>query len=105
MQENLQIAAFVFGAILVLIALLGGNFKLFGAEVAATVSNRLLRFVAFALGAALLFITISQSLTPTPTPTSSFPTPTPTPTSSFPTPTPTPTSSFPTPTPTPTSSF
>jgi hypothetical protein len=33
MPENLKIGAFVFGAILVLIALLGGNFKIFGAEV------------------------------------------------------------------------
>ncbi len=50
MPDNLKIGAFVFGAVLVLIALLGGNFKLFGAEVAATISNRFLRFVAFALG-------------------------------------------------------
>ena len=61
MPENVRIAAFVFGAILVLIAILGGNFKLFGAEVAVTVSNRFLRFVAFALGTALL---ISAILSP-----------------------------------------
>ncbi|MGL5081229.1 MAG: hypothetical protein ACRC8A_07045 [Microcoleaceae cyanobacterium] len=56
MPENLKIGAFVFGAILVLIALLGGNFKVFGAEVAATISNRFLRFVAFALGATFLVV-------------------------------------------------
>jgi hypothetical protein len=56
MPENLKIGAFVFGAILVLIALLGGNFKLFGAEVAATISNRFLRFVAFALGTTFLVV-------------------------------------------------
>ena len=56
MPENIKIGAFVFGAILVLIAILGGNFKLFGAEVAATISNRFLRFVAFALGAIFLVI-------------------------------------------------
>lgn len=47
MPESIKIGAFVFGAILILIAILGGNFKLFGAEVAATVSNRWLRFVSF----------------------------------------------------------
>lgn len=58
MPDNLKIGAFVFGAILVLIALLGGNFKLFGAEVAATISNRFLRFVAFALGITFLVVAV-----------------------------------------------
>jgi hypothetical protein len=72
MPENLKIGAFVFGAILVLIALLGGNFKIFGAEVAATISNRLLRFVAFALGTTFLVVAMhspnsgSVSVVPTP---------------------------------------
>jgi hypothetical protein len=58
MPENLKIGTFVFGAILVLIAILGGNFKLFGAEVAATISNRFLRFVAFALGTTFLVVAL-----------------------------------------------
>jgi hypothetical protein len=72
MPENLKIGAFVFGAILVLIALLGGNFKLFGAEVAATISNRFLRFVAFALGTTFLVVAMhspnpgNESVVPTP---------------------------------------
>lgn len=56
MPENLKIGAFVFGAVLVLIAILGGNFKLFGAEVASSVSSPLLRFVAFALGAIFFIV-------------------------------------------------
>ncbi len=78
MPENLKIGAFVFGAILVLIALLGGNFKLFGAEVAATISNRFLRFVAFALGATFLVIAMHSpnpgNVSVVPTPTSPQPT-------------------------------
>lgn len=36
MPQNITIAAFVFGAVLLLIALLGGRFKLFGAEIMGT---------------------------------------------------------------------
>jgi hypothetical protein len=54
MPDNLKIAAFVFGAILVLIAFLGGNFKVFGAEIAPSVPHPVLRFVAGFLGAILL---------------------------------------------------
>ena len=39
MPSNVALAAFVFGAVLLLIALLGGGFKLFGAEVSGTVGN------------------------------------------------------------------
>lgn len=72
MPENLKIGAFVFGAILVLIALLGGNFKLFGAEIAATISNRFLRFIAFSLGTIFLVVAVHSpnsgniSVVPTP---------------------------------------
>jgi hypothetical protein len=62
MPENLKIGAFVFGAILVLIAILGGNFRLFGADVASTVSNPLLRFMAFALGAIFLVVAMHPSV-------------------------------------------
>src|SRR5262245_55479982 len=37
MPQTLNVGAFVFGAILVHVALLGGRFKLFGAEVSDTV--------------------------------------------------------------------
>lgn len=58
MPDNLRIGVFAFGAVLTLVALLGGNFKFFGAEVASTVSNPILRFVAFALGAMLVALAI-----------------------------------------------
>src|SRR6185503_2331791 len=54
MPDNLRIASFVLGSVLLLIAVLGGNFKLFGAEIASTVSSRFLRFAAFVLGVAFL---------------------------------------------------
>jgi hypothetical protein len=58
MPDNLRICVFAFGAVLILVALLGGNFKLFGAEVASTVSNPILRFLALALGALLIALAI-----------------------------------------------
>jgi hypothetical protein len=74
MPDNIAIAAFVFGAILILIALLGGNFKLFGSEISTSISSRWLRFVAFALGS--VFIVLALSPTPaTPERTSAIPTP------------------------------
>lgn len=97
MPENLKIGAFVFGAILVLIALVGGNFKLFGAEVAATISSRFLRFIAFVLGTTFLVVAMhspnsgnvsviptAPSLQPTQS-LSSLPTPQSTQPSAFPT--------------------
>jgi hypothetical protein len=79
MPENLAIAVFVLGAILILIAILGGNFKLFGAEVASIVTNPFLRFVSFALGIALLAIALKpllQDTNPKPPTNGSTPTPT-----------------------------
>jgi hypothetical protein len=77
MPQSITIGAFIFGAILVLIAILGGNFKLFGAEIATTISNPFLRFLAFMLGVVFLLISIAGN-NPNPPP----PTPTPTPTTS-----------------------
>jgi len=78
MPDSIQIAEFVFGALLLLIALLGGNFKLFGAEVTTIVSNRSLRFLAFMAGAILLVVAIfkppsspSPPFSPAPLPTAS----------------------------------
>jgi GUN4-like len=62
MPENITIGAFVLGAILILIAILGGNFKLFGAEIASTVSSGWLRFVAFILGTALIIVALDIKL-------------------------------------------
>ena len=54
MPPNVQIGLLILGGVLILIAFLGGNFKLFGAEVMATLSSRFLRFVAFLFGVLLL---------------------------------------------------
>jgi hypothetical protein len=56
MPASLDIAFFVFGAILLFLALLGGSFKLFGAEVSAKTTNKPVRIVAFLLGIALIAI-------------------------------------------------
>jgi hypothetical protein len=53
MPQSLDLAAFVFGAVLILLALVAGSFKLFGAEVQGT-TGRLGRIVAFALGLILI---------------------------------------------------
>jgi hypothetical protein len=51
MPEHLSIAAFVFGAVLILLALVGGEFKLFGAEISGR-TGRFGRALAFVLGIA-----------------------------------------------------
>jgi hypothetical protein len=82
MPASVQIGAIALGGVLVLIGLVGGNFKLFGAELAATISNSYLRFVAFAFGTFLIIAALNSSgSTPTPSPSPiSYPTPGPTPT-------------------------
>lgn len=60
-MPTMQIGLLVLGGILVLIALLGGNFKIFGAEVVATTSNPFLRFIAFLLGTVLIIAALNQS--------------------------------------------
>ena len=62
MPPNLSIGLFVLGAVLILIGFAGGNFKMFGAEVAATISNRLLRFIATVFGTFLLIVAWQISL-------------------------------------------
>jgi hypothetical protein len=56
MPASLDIAFFVFGAILLFLALLGGRFKLFGAEVSAKTTNKPVRIIAFLIGIALISI-------------------------------------------------
>jgi hypothetical protein len=67
MPQSVSLAAFIFGAVLVLIAVLGGRFKIFGAEVTGTVSGPL-RVVAGTVGVPLLavgmFLTFSAQDTP-----------------------------------------
>ncbi len=55
MPQNITTAAFVLGAVLLLLALIGGGFKIFGAEVNNSV-NRWVRVTAFILGAFFLMV-------------------------------------------------
>ncbi len=55
MPQSITIAAFVLGAVLLLTALLGGRFKIFGAEVSVT-TGKLARAIAFVFS--LFFIAI-----------------------------------------------
>jgi hypothetical protein len=55
MPQNITIAAFVFGAVLILIALLSGGFKIFGVEVSGT-TGKLGRIVAGAAGTFFLIV-------------------------------------------------
>jgi len=53
MPATLTLAIFVFGAVLLLIGLIGGAFKLFGTEVSGTIGPRA-RIAAFVLGAVFI---------------------------------------------------
>lgn len=64
MPTSIQIGSFTLGAVLILIGFAGGNFKLFGAEVAATISNRFLRFIAVVFGVVLLIGAWAGSIPP-----------------------------------------
>ena len=123
MPPTVAVAAFIFGAILVLIALLGGGFKLFGAEVPGTVGKSE-RTIAGVLGAVLMIVALVNSFArsgPASPPAASLPlattspmiaagsqptvsqavTPAPSPATEPPTPTLTPAPPTPTPTPSP----
>jgi hypothetical protein len=53
MPGSITVAAFVFGALLILVAIVGGGFKVFGAEVSGTVGTPL-RIVAGVIGTGVL---------------------------------------------------
>jgi hypothetical protein len=59
-------AAFVLGALLLLIAILGGNFKVFGAEIAERVANPFIRFISLLIGVVLVGWTIVNTPPPPP---------------------------------------
>jgi hypothetical protein len=67
MPATVTIGAFVFGAVLLLLALVGGGIKIFGAEITGTV-GKVARTLAFVLG--LVFVTLGiTGLDPKPDPT------------------------------------
>lgn len=58
MPDSVVIAVFIFGAVLILIALSGGKFEIFGSKISESVSNPLLRLIAGAIGTFLLVIAL-----------------------------------------------
>lgn len=60
MPATLPIAMLVIGAVLLLIALLGGNFKIFGVEIADKLESKPLRFLAGLLAAVLITLAVSS---------------------------------------------
>jgi len=53
MPETLAIGIFVLGAVMLLLALVSGSFKIFGSEMPG-LSSRTARVIAFAIGAGLV---------------------------------------------------
>jgi hypothetical protein len=73
MPGSLTIGAFVFGAVLLLLALVGGNFKMFGAEVSSTVGKSI-RILSFALGVGFVaFALLAGNIDIPPRPTPALP--------------------------------
>jgi len=62
MPANLGIGFFVLGSVLILIALVGGKFKFFIAEVSPTVTSPFLRLVAFALGLVFILLSLNPAI-------------------------------------------
>jgi hypothetical protein len=62
MPVSISIGLLVLGGVFILIGFLGGNFKLFGAEVTATISNRWVRFSATIFGLVLLIAAVTTSI-------------------------------------------
>ena len=73
MPNDIKIGLLALGAILILVAILGGNFELFGAKVGQTISDLRLRFASFFLGAFFLVLAVF----PVPVPGPGTPQPTP----------------------------
>jgi hypothetical protein len=74
---NLQIALFSFGAVLLLLGLVGGRFKIFGAEIVGSV-GWFMRILAGVAGVVLVTLALLSNA-PSPRPPRPIPTPTPTP--------------------------
>jgi uncharacterized protein YgiM (DUF1202 family) len=61
MPQSISIGMLVLGGVLLLVAITGGNFKIFGAEVDAAVSSSKVRLLSGALGVIFIFISLAQS--------------------------------------------
>lgn len=60
MPDGLEIGLLVLSGVFILIGLVGGSFKLFGAEVASSTSNLFVRLISFLIGASLLIVTLQR---------------------------------------------
>ena len=58
MPQNMQIALFVLGAVLILIGIAGGNLKIFGAEITEKVSNPFIKLTSLALGGLFIWLAL-----------------------------------------------
>jgi hypothetical protein len=59
MPQSIAIGLLVLGGVLLLIAILGGNFKIFGAEIGEKISSGPIRMLAGVLGIAFIFLALS----------------------------------------------
>lgn len=62
MPENLIISLFVFGAVLILISLLGGRFKIFSVAVSSNISSPFIRIIAFVLGMSAMLLALVPNM-------------------------------------------
>jgi hypothetical protein len=60
MPQSISIAVLVLGGVLLLVAITGGKFKIFEAEIDSAVSSKLVRLISGAIG--LILITVALSL-------------------------------------------
>src|ERR1700722_599042 len=69
MPNSVTVSLLVLCGVLLLIAILGGNFKIFGAEVGDKVSSTPMRLLAGALGLTFVVLALSQGWTANSSPT------------------------------------
>src|SRR6516162_7913373 len=74
MPQSISIGLLVLGGVLLLVAIIGGNFKIFGAEVSERISSGPLRVFAGLLGIFFVFLALSPSLIISPGATGELPT-------------------------------
>ena len=63
MPPSISLGLLVLGGVLILIGFVGGNFKLFGADVAGTISNPWLRLLTALVGLFFIFLALNHSPT------------------------------------------
>jgi hypothetical protein len=66
MIQNIPLGAFVFGSVLLLLSIIGGNFKIFGAEIPVTI-GRIGRLISGIIGTLFILVALMFSLSLTTT--------------------------------------